>query len=375
VLAAGMAVACVVTLAVNAGTDGGHAAAGHAVARGQVPLIPATLTAAQFLAEAAAATRREQAPVPAPDQYIYTEEYSNSPGQGLSREWLAADGSRPGVVKLSNGVRVPVSVCTVAQAASTGCYPSAGYLPGLPVSANAVLPYLVQLQLAATSTNPQNTPNWLANNNGKAVEALLQTTYLLPAQQAAVFQMLAHTPGFEIVRNAADAVGRRGVGIYWLYQGGGAMMVFDPMTYRFLGFGTWPDGAVPSNGQIPRASGGVVSAPNGVAVVTMAIVNSEPPVPPAPKAAQESTATQKMVSLFVHARSWGARQPGHQQLTFGEITADYLREVLHLSPAQVQQDLRQLANINRQFAELLCVPDNPQALARPRHEVWPCKAG
>jgi hypothetical protein len=375
VLAAGLAAACVVALTVNAGSDGGPA-----VTRGPVPHIPATLTAAQFLTEAAATTRGEQAPVPAPDQYIYSVEYSNSPGQGTSREWLAADGSRPGVVELSNGIREPVSVCTVAQAASTGCNPSAGYLAGLPVSANAVLSYLVQLQLAATGTNPQSTPNWLANNNGKAVEALLQTTYLLPAQQAAVIQMLAQTPGFEIVRDAADARGRRGVGIYWLYQGSGAMMVFDPVTYRFLGFGTWPDGAVPANGQVPPASGGVVSAPNGVALLTMAIVNSEPPVPPSPtgrKAAQESATTRKMLSLFAQARSWGAAQPGHQQLTFGEITEAYLREVLHESPAQVQQDMSQLAKILR-AAGILCVPDNPQALTGPRKgeaHPWPCNAG
>jgi hypothetical protein len=283
VLAAGMAVACVVTLAVDAGSDGGHAIArhaiaGHAASRGQVSPIPATLTATQFLTEAAAATRREQAPVPAPDQYIYTEQYAH--GQGLSREWLSVDGSRPGVAEFPNGISVPVGVCTVAQAESTGCNPSAGYLPGLPVSANAVLPYLVQLQLAATSPNPQNTPNWLANNNGKAIAGLLQTTYLLPAQQAAVFQMLAQTPGFEIVRDAADALGRRGVGIYWFYEGGGAMMVFDPVTYQFLGGGTWGEGAVPANGQVPPATNGVVTAPYGVAIVTMAIVNSEPPVPP-----------------------------------------------------------------------------------------------
>jgi hypothetical protein len=298
VLAAGIAVACVVTLAVNAGSDGGHAIArhaitrhaiaghaiaghaiaGHATSHGPVPPIPATLTAAQFLTEAAAATRREQAPVPAPDQYIYTEQYAH--GLGLAREWLSVDGSRPGVAEFPHGISVPVGVCTVAQAESTGCNPSAGYLPGLPVSANAVLPYLVQLGLAATSPNPQNTPNWLANNNGKAVAGLLQTTYLLPAQQAAVFQMLAQTPGFEIVRNAADALGRRGVGIYWQYEGAGAMMVFDPVTYQFLGGGTWREGTVPANGQIPPATNGVVTTPYSVAIVTMAIVNSEPPVPP-----------------------------------------------------------------------------------------------
>jgi len=357
---------------VNAGSVGvhvtaRHAVTGHAATGGRVSSVPATLTAAQFLTEAAATTRREQASAPAADQYIYTKEYSNTPGQGLSREWLAVDGSRPGVVELSNGTG-RVDVCTVAQAESTGCYPSAGYLPGLPVNADAVLPYLVKLQLAATSSNPQNTPNWVANNNGKAVGTLLQTAYLLPAQQAAMFQMLARTSGFEIVRNAADAAGRHGVGIYWLYQSGGAMMVFDPATYRFLGFGTWPDGAVPGNGKIPPASGGVVSAPNGVALLTIAIVNSEPPVPSAPN--------QKIVSLIRHALSWGVGQPGHQHLTFGEVIVDYLREVRHLSAAQVQQDMRQIAKMQR-ISRILCVLDNPQALDRFRNRrasSWPCKA-
>jgi hypothetical protein len=390
-LAAGTAVACVVALAVNAGSGGGHATAGHgarpAVTRqaktwhevigGRFVRIPATLTAAQFLTEASAATRRERTPVPAPDQYIYSEQYANSPGQGTSREWLSVDGSRPGVLELSNGMRLRVDVCTAAQASSTGCNPSVGYLPGLPVRANAVLPYLVRLQLAATTTNPQNTPNWLANNNGKAVEALLQTTYLVPAQRAAMFQMLAQTPGFEIVRNAADAVGRRGVGIYWLYQGAGAMMVFDPATYQFLGFGTWPEGAVPANGQIPPASHGVVSAPNAGAIVAMAIVNSEPPVPPEPKARPE-TANQRLAGLFGLARSWASRRPGHEQLTVGQVVVDYLRDVRHLSPARVQQVMRKLAGLSPWLPKLLCVPDNTRDFVRIRQRgapSWPCKAG
>jgi hypothetical protein len=134
-------------------------------------------------------------------------------------------------------------------------------------------------QASASVPSSQDPPNWLANDTGKAVAGLLQSVYLLPAQQSAVFQMLAQTPGFEIVRNAVDAQGRPGVGIYWFYQDSGAMIVFDPVTYQFMGFGTWPMGAVPADGQVPPAVGGVVSAPNGMTQTPWTIVNSEPPAP------------------------------------------------------------------------------------------------
>jgi hypothetical protein len=213
------------------------------------------------------------------------------------------------------------------------------------VSANAVMPYLVRLEQASASVpSSQDPPNWLANDTGKAVAGLLQSVYLLPAQQAAVFQMLAQTPGFEIVRNAVDARGRPGVGIYWLYQGGGAMIVFNPVTYQFLGFGTWPDGAVPANGQVPPASGGVVSAPDGMTQTPWTIVNSEPAAPPPPP-------------TFAQVFQWGASLPGHQRMTFGVIMADYLREVQHLSPAQVQADMRRI-----RLHPLLCTLDNFQSL-------------
>jgi len=246
--------------------------------------------------------------------------------------------------------------CTAAQAESTGCNLAAGYLPGLPVRASAVLAYLARLQLAVASPPPnQKTPNWLANDTGKAVEALLSNTYLLPAQQAAVFQMLAQTPGFQIVRTATDALGRRGVGIYWFYQDSGAMIIFDPVTYRFMGFGTWGAGDVPASGQ-PPSSSGVVRAPDGFALVSIAVVDS------APALSGSLSARQKLVALFRRARQWAVRQPGHQQLTIGAGVADYLRVVLHLPPARVKQYMREFAK----FYAFLCIPDSPQSLARAR---------
>lgn len=373
VAAAGVAVACAVTLAVSAGSG-----SGSPLARGQGQSVPATLTAVQFLTAAAAATGHEHAgSPPAPDQYVYTETVTTGNGPPV-REWLSADGSRPGLVENVNG-NFSVPACTAAQAAATGCNPAAGYLSGLPVHASAIPAYLARIQLAvATPPAGQDTPNWLANDTGKAVSSLLQTTYLLPAQQSALFQLLAHTPGFQIVRNAADKMGRRGVGIYWFYQGSGAMIVFDPATYRYLGSGTWGQRDVPANGQIPPASGGVVTAPDGTALAAMAIVDSEPTV-------TLSAIPQKPYAWTAQALQWARRQPGHQLLTIGADVADYLREVLHMSPAHVQQHMRAYSH----FSPFLCVRDAPQYLAAAKQRLvaarrrgakvilksqWPCPA-
>jgi hypothetical protein len=362
--AAAVAVVCGLTFAVSAGNSGGADRSAHTPRRpadqrrlgpehpAQPVTLPATLTAAQFLTHAAAATRHEHAVVPAPDQFIYSAGAGNN---GVWwRTWESVDGSKPGVTDLSTGGWGSSSACTQAMAESNGCTPT-GFLPDFPVNANAVLPYLVRLEQASASVpSSQDPPNWLANDTGKAVAGLLQFVYLLPAQQAAVFQMLAQTSGFEIVRDAVDAQGHSGVGIYWFYQDSGAMIVFNPATYQFMGFGTWPAGAVPANGQVPPAVNGVVSAPNAGTQTPWTIVNSEPPAPPAPKL----THREWLASMFSQARLWGASVPGHQHMTLGVIMADYLRKVQHRSPAQVQADMRAIAKTNL----LLCTLDSPQGL-------------
>jgi hypothetical protein len=358
--AAAVAVACGLTFAVSAGLGGG--AAGHKTAvrpntsqADQPVTVPATLTAVQFLTQAAAATRHERAVVPAPGQFIYSEGFD--PGSRVWwRNWESVNGSHPDVTDLSTGGWGSTAPCTQALAESTGCTPT-GFLPDFPVTANAVLPYLVRLEQASASVpSSQDPPNWLANDTGKAVAGLLQSVYLLPAQQAAVFQMLAQTSGFEIVRNAVDAQGHRGVGIYWSYQDSGAMIVFNPATYQFMGFGTWPVRDVPANGQVPPAVGGVVSAPDAGTQTPWTIVNREPPAPPAPRLTHE----QWLATMVVPAFRWGASLPGHQRLTFGVVMADYLREVQHQSPAQVQADMRAIAHFN----PFLCTQDSfPSFLA------------
>ncbi len=309
-----------ITLAMTGAAPFATTAGTHLPAQGADHSIPATLTAAQFLTAAAAATRGGHAAVPRPDQYIYTENIT--PGTGWTKEWLSADGSRAGLsLGSATGLATVQPACTPAQAQATGCFLAAGYLPGLPVNSSEVLPYLAKLDLAAARPpTGQDTPNWLDNDTGKAAAQLMSTTYLMPGQQSALFQLLAHTPGFKLIPHAADALGRRGVGIYWSYEGSGAMIVFDPATYRYLGFGTWPEG------RQPIASSGLVAAPYGSALTAMAVVNTEP----------AATRSSTMSSLLRQASLWARRQYPRRPWTKAEALAAYLRQVRHMSPAQVR---------------------------------------
>jgi len=285
-----------------------------------------TLTAAQFLTRAAAATRHGRVAVPSPDQYVYSRNVSA--GSGWTREWLSVTGSRAGLRVSSGsgpGTALIQPACTSAQAEATGCLLAAGYLPGLPAVPDKILPYLAKLGLAAARPPAgQDTPNWLANDTGKAVADLMSTTYLLPGQQSALFRLLAGTPGFELIPHAVDALGRRGDGIYWSYEGGGTVIVFDPATYRYLGVGTWPANSRPVS---PR---GLVVAPYGSALMAIALVNTEPSAP-RPGAAP---------GLLRSAKLWAMRQHPGQSWSVAEELAAYLRQVRHMSPAQVRELLQ-----------------------------------
>jgi hypothetical protein len=289
--------------------------------------VPATLTAAQFLNTAAAATAHRTAVPPLPSQFVYSENVT--PGSGWSREWLSGNGAEPGLMEDSAappGFATTEPACTTAQAEAIGCYVSAGYLSGLPVQPDAVLAYLARLGLAAATAPFKDEPsNWMANDLGKAAGFLMSTTYLLPAQQSAIFRLLAQTPGFQIVRSADDPTGRPGVGIYWSYQGGGAMIIFDPVTYAFLGYGTWPPGSQPA------LTGQNVSAPDGSALTAMAIVNALPPHHGVP---------QTLTALIAQVRQWAAKT--HTHGTVIQVVTVYLRDVWHLSPANVRRMLSKL---------------------------------
>jgi hypothetical protein len=197
------------------------------------------LTAAVFLHQAASAVEQNAVHVPQPNQFIYSET-ENADGT-FDRTWLSVDGASPGLVDTAGAVSDEIASCTVAQAEARRCYPAAGFLPGLPTDPSTLLAFLNRIGIVDTVGQADDgLPGWQDNVIGKAVMYLMQTTYLLPAQQAGLYDLMARTPGFQVVAHVKDAIGRTGVGIEWSFEGDSAVVIFDPTTYGFLGVRTWP---------------------------------------------------------------------------------------------------------------------------------------
>jgi len=98
---------------------------------------------------------------------------------------------------------------------------------------------------------------------------------------------MAQTPGFTLVPDAADGIGRHGVGIAWsLPDGGGkTVIIFDPKTYTELGPTTW-------GAQGQKGTG---------ALLKLAIVNKAGQLP-RPRAASRAV---KRIARCPIASSWG----------------------------------------------------------------------
>jgi hypothetical protein len=242
---------------------GGHSGPARTAAPAKVN-ARVNVAAARFLDQAAAVVQREPAQPPGPDQFVYTENLEG--GARVERQWLSTDGNRPGLDMIWNGTRLlrdkAVQPCTVAQGAQVvpttgpvggGCFEAAGYLSGMPTGPNRLLAWLAKNGIVnQQDDDPAKVaamgPGWLANDIGKAVEEVLPYTYLLPAQLAALFRLMAQTAGFKIVRGVRDVAGQPGVGVVWDFDGGPPVMnIFNPTTYAYMGvaqLGTGPDGAV-----------------------------------------------------------------------------------------------------------------------------------
>ena len=261
------------------------AAAVAAVAVGVVVLqtlpgsvgTPASASAAPFLRQAARAVLtaptfdQQSSVVPQANQYVYSE--TEDPSGTLVQTWLSVNGNLPEVGRWTSGIKgeVPASgatsnaACTVAQAETTQCIPEAGYLPDLPTNPTALLSYLNQIGVTNTESPPANAPGWIDSDLAKGIMYLMQTCYLLPAQQSALFELMAQTPGFTIAPQMTDVIGRVGVGVEWNFESDSGALIFDPTTYSLLGVRTWPGPPI-------------LSAPyDGDALLGISIVNSIPP--------------------------------------------------------------------------------------------------
>jgi hypothetical protein len=231
-VAAGVAIALVAGSASPGGRPSG-ASSSHPRSSGR-HVQPATLAAAQWLSSAATATRQQAFVVPRPDQYVYAETAGPPRGTGKSRMWHSVDGSRTGLEEPAGLLPGPLPPCTVAQAQAAqvkgGCALKAGYLPQMPASPQAMLDYLTRVGVAVKVAPPLT-----AIVLGKDLSGVFPDVYLTPAQRAGMFQLMAQTPGFTLVRHAVDALGRRGVGIAWQDTSLTMMIIFNPQTYSYMG--------------------------------------------------------------------------------------------------------------------------------------------
>jgi hypothetical protein len=237
------------------------------------PSAGVRLAAAPFFRRAAMVVSRESAAIPGPGQFVYTE--TEEAGGGISRQWLSVEGNKNGLVQNPGQRSLELPPCTVAEAQvprksppgmlyprTIKCAEDAGYIPTLPTDPHQLLAYLYKIGIAQPGDS--NGSSWAANDFGKAVDFLMSTTYLLPAQRAALFELMAQTPGFTVVSGARDAIGRTGVAVRWTY-GGRAEIILNSVSYAYLGDRTWP---------VPGFRGQGPNAYDGAALVKMAFVNT-----------------------------------------------------------------------------------------------------
>ena len=210
----------------------------------------AHLTAWKVLDNAAAAALARPDITPRPDQLLYVKLRitGSGPSDGISQYWLSIDGKRNGLQEVGSlGSSVQEGcidgqqeVDTAAKGpgyrgpSSAPCTAVPAYLPGLPTSPGALLSYLERTQGVGVG-KPGLPANALINSLGKEVDGLFTNDWLSPAQQAALYRLVAQTPGTSLVRHVNDAVGRPGVGVQWIYQGLATVLIFDPRTYAYLG--------------------------------------------------------------------------------------------------------------------------------------------
>jgi hypothetical protein len=238
-------------------------------------LVPPRIDAvsAHVLALAAAAARQQPGGPPRPDQFLYHA--IRERGGHLYQSWLSVDGTRTGLVRgIGGGTWAYLPGCRdgwehldapAIRGGTDGrqrCSPIPAYLPGLPTSAGAMRGYLQRTQQVTLGDTVAE-----VDMLGHDIDDLLGTTYLTPRQLAAMYDFMASTPGFTVVPDAVDAVGRHGVGIRWqvsdgqaIAPGDTAMIIFNPRTGAYMGDRTTYLGESPRNY-------------SGDAVVKLAIVN------------------------------------------------------------------------------------------------------
>jgi hypothetical protein len=304
------AIVAAVLLVANSGTSGSPR------------LAPLTHpTAATVLHRAAFVALQTSPTTPSADQFVYTKTQNGS--GAITQLWLSADGTHasiygyPGDTKLTttpgcvNGkssapsagkdgkplsdfipkryAHEPLSGAAAAKLfgstipmdgpiVTTRCTAQPAYLPDMPTNPGDMQSYLIKTQeeYAPDVVTDAVRLNDLAKNIGY----MLDTDYLLPAQQAALYQYLAATPGVTLEPSVKDVAGRPGIGIEWPLDSDTSVLIFDAKTYQYLGTSTTGTGGatggeallqtaiVDTAGQLPSSNGSTSDQPSGSAGVS-----------------------------------------------------------------------------------------------------------
>ncbi|WP_329083676.1 CU044_5270 family protein [Streptosporangium sp. NBC_01469] len=105
---------------------------------------------------------------------------------------------------------------------------------------------------------------------------LLENPFTSSQTRAVVFGALSRLPTATMVPELTDPAGRRGLGVSISYQGPDGLereeLVFEPETYKFLGWQSWMKrtGGLGGTGEVMRG---------GTAIMTVKVVDSMPEVP------------------------------------------------------------------------------------------------
>jgi hypothetical protein len=250
VLAAGVAVALTAT---PPAAPGGHPAVSHARTGAPASSWPNT-AAAGVLHNAALAALEVPANAPQPGQFVYTKVEQHQPqalgGSGVLESWLSADGVQAGLA--SGGTPASTGY-------SPGCRDGWYYYPNDRAHHQRCSPAQNAAYFPSMPTSPRALRDWLQRHLGGGasyasglltnVEAMMTSDYLLPKQKAALYQVLAQTPGLTVVPRVTNVTGATGVGIRADVVDKGSIytMIFNPRTYASLGM-NWTGVSAPVKG-------------------------------------------------------------------------------------------------------------------------------
>ncbi len=267
--AAAAAIVAAYTLAPTAGAPG----AGPGPAASPRPAFGPATTPSGVLSNAALAALQLPAGAPAPNQFVYTKLYlRQATGASVMQTWASADGTRLGLqdagVNLSgalpacrDGFWVLKAVGQPAEESKTRCDPAAAaaYQPAMPTTPAALGSYLHK----QFGLDPGDSGGLVTQT-----ETMITTGYQTPVQLAAIYRLLAQTPGLTVVPDVTNVRGQTGVGIRsGTWKGSVYTIIFDRRTFAPLGM-NWTG-----------VSGPMKGTHNGEVVLKTAIVDSTPPLP------------------------------------------------------------------------------------------------